>query len=167
VAGRSPSSFARSKRSRSCAAPAYLARAGSPLTPGDLEAHACIDLNAEGDSEQWPFDLGAGEPGRMRAARVRTRLGLNNAAAAIDAALRGQGIIQARSYQVAEHIAAGRLVRLLPQFEPPPIPAHIVFPPDRARRRAVRALMEYLAPALRRELLAIEALVPVQYLSRP
>jgi DNA-binding transcriptional LysR family regulator len=146
-----------------CAAPSYLARAGCPAAPGDLDRHDCIGLNAEGGGELWPFDTGGtrgGEKGGgVRSTRVRTRLSLNNAAASIDAALRGQGIVYARSYQVAEHIAAGRLVRLLPEFEPPLVPAHVVFAPDRAKRRAVSALIEHLVPALKRELLAIEAML--------
>jgi DNA-binding transcriptional LysR family regulator len=77
---------------------------------------------------------------------------VSNAAAAIDAAVHGHGLIQARSYQVADHIASGRLVRLLPEFEAPPVPAHIVFPSDRGRIRGVRAFIDHAAPRLKRAL---------------
>lgn len=135
-----------------CASPDYLARAGSPASLGELERHQCIGLNAEGDGELWAFDTETGRGTRTRSVRVHTRLSVNSAAAAIDAALRGHGIIQARSYQVTDHVAAGRLVRLLPNYESPPVPAHILFSPDRARNRAVRALIEKLALHLKREL---------------
>ena len=135
-----------------CASPDYLARAGSPADLGDLERHQCIGLNAEGDGELWAFDLSAGRGARARSVRVQTRLSVNNAAAAIDAALRGHGIIQARSYQVMDHIAAGRLVRLLVHHEGTPVPVHIVFPADRIGNQAVRALVEKLTPHLRRDL---------------
>ncbi len=135
-----------------CASPDYLARAGSPAGLGDLERHQCLGLNAEGDGERWAFDMGTGRGTRTRSVRVHTRLSVNNAAAVIDAALRGHGIVQARSYQVMDHIAAGRLVRLLPHHESPPVPAHLVFPADRAGNRAVRALIERLTPHLRRDL---------------
>lgn len=138
-----------------CASPDYLAERGSPTTLGDLACHDCIGLNAEGDAELWPFDATTDRRARVRSVRVQTRLSVNNAAAAIDASLRGHGIICARSYQVAEHIEAGRLVSLLPDFEPPAAPAHIVFPPDRARRNDVRAFIEHVLPALKRELLQI------------
>ena len=135
-----------------CASPDYLARAGSPADIGDLERHQCIGLNAEGDGELWALDMGAGRGTRARSVRVHTRLSVNNAAAVIDAALRGHGIIHARSYQVMDHIAAGRLVRLLPRHEGPPVPAQVVLPADRAGNRAVRAFIERLTPHLKREL---------------
>lgn len=130
-----------------CAAPDYLVRRGIPATPGDLESHACIGLNAEGDRELWSF---ATSPGRARSISVRTRLSVNNAGAAIDAALRGQGVVRVRSYQVGEHLACGRLVRLLPEAEPAATPVSLVFHPERARRGALRAFIDYVTPELRR-----------------
>lgn len=135
-----------------CASPDYLARAGSPADLGDLGRHECIGLNAEGDGELWAFGAAAGRGAAARSVRVRTRLGVSNAGAAIDAALRGRGLIHARSYQVADHLAAGRLVHLLPHLEGPSAPAHLVFPADRARSPTVRGLVEHLAPHLKRAL---------------
>jgi len=135
-----------------CASPDYLARHGAPATPQDLDHHDCIGLNAAGDGELWPFAIGPEQSKRMRSLRVHTRLSVNSAAAAIDAARRGHGVIRARSYQVAEDIAAGRLVRVLPKFEPPPTPAHLVFHPDRAKRGVLRAFIEHAVPTLKREL---------------
>ena len=142
-----------------CASPEYLASRRAPVRLSDLGHHDCIGLNAAGDAELWPFRE-AERGSRARSVRVHTRLSIDNAAAAIDAALRGHGIMCARSYQVAEHLAAGRLVRVLPDFEPPSIPAHIVFPPERGRTGAVRAFIEHAVPTLRRELLHIEAAIP-------
>lgn len=135
-----------------CASPDYLARAGSPAEPRDLNRHDCIGLNAEGDGELWPFRSENERGARVRSVRVPTRLSLNHAGAAIDAALRGQGLIRAKSYQVEEHIAGGRLVPVLEEFEPPPQPAHIVFHPDRAKRGPVRAFIDHAVPLLRAEL---------------
>lgn len=145
-----------------CAAPDYVARVGSPTEVGDLDRHDCIGLNAESDSELWPFRVGPAQASRIRSVRVSTRLSVSNAAAAIDAALRGHGVICARSYQVAEHIVAGRLIRLLPEVEPPPVPAYVVFQSDRAKRGAIRVLIDHLVPALRSEFAQIEAMVPSQ-----
>ena len=136
-----------------CASPDYLARAGSPATPHELERHDCVGLNAEGDGELWRFGATPGQERSVRSIRVSTRLSVNNAAAVIDAALRGHGVIRARSYQVAHEIAAGRLIRLLPHFEPPATPAHLVFHPDRARKGVLRAFIEHAVPTLRRDLL--------------
>ncbi|WP_260599751.1 LysR family transcriptional regulator [Sphingomonas endolithica] len=141
-----------------CAAPDYLARAGAPASPQELAQHDCIGLNAEGDGELWPF--GAAQAGaRVRSVRVPTRLSLNNAGAAIDAALRGHGLIRARAYQVAEDVAAGRLVAILDAFEPPPVPVHLVFHPERGRGGPVRAFVDHAVPALRMELRRIASIL--------
>lgn len=140
-----------------CASPDYLDRAGSPASSGDLERHECIGLNAEGDGELWPFATSADRGARVRSVHVHTRLSVNNAAAAIDAALRGHGLIRARSYQVAEDIMSGRLVRLLPLFEPAATPAHLVFHPDRGRGGALRAFIDFAVPALKQELIDIRS----------
>ena len=51
--------------------------------------------------------------------KVQPRLTVTNNAAAIEAALMGFGITRLMSYQVAAHLAAGKLVRLFPEYEPP------------------------------------------------
>lgn len=142
-----------------CAAPQYLARAGMPASPQALTEHDCIGLNAAGDGELWPFHAANGSKSRVRSIRVPTRLSLNNAGAAIDAALRGHGLVRARSYQVAEDLAEGRLVQVLSAFEPPPQPAHLVFHPDRGKLPSVRAFVDHAVPALRDELRRIRQIV--------
>jgi DNA-binding transcriptional LysR family regulator len=138
-----------------CASPAYLARAGGPDTPNDLGRHDCIGTNGDGDRELWAFALPDGDRGRIRSVGVGTRLALNSAGAAIDAALRGHGIVRPMSYQVAEHLAAGRLVRLLADFEPPPTPVHFVFHAEPSKRGALRAFIDHAVPRLRSELTRI------------
>ena len=140
-----------------CASPEYLARAGSPERLGDLQDHDCIGLNDEGDAELWTFGGETRPGGRTRAVRVQSRVSVNNAMAAIDYALRGGGLIQARSYQVAAHIAAGKLVRLLRDHEAPPVPVHVVFPGNRARNQAVRGFIDHLTPRLRKALRALDS----------
>jgi len=138
-----------------CAAPDYLARAGVPVQPHDLAGHQCIGLNAEGDRELWAFAKRGRGGGRTRSIGVGIRLSLNSAGAALDAALGGHGIVRPLSYQVAEDLAAGRLVRLLPDFEPPPTPVQIVFHPASGRRATVRAFVDHAVPLLRVELARI------------
>jgi DNA-binding transcriptional LysR family regulator len=143
-----------------CASPEYLARAGAPTSPTALEAHHCIGLNAQGDRELWAFGLPHSD--RVRSVRVGTRLSLNSAGAATDAAVRGHGVIRPLSYQVADDLASGRLVRLLAGFEPPPTPVHLVFRPEPARLGPLRAFVDHSVPLLRKELARIsEALSAV------
>lgn len=140
-------------RSLLCASPAYLHATGMPADPSDLTRHRCIGLDANAEAERWAFARG----GRVRTVRIATRFAVDHAAAGIDAALRGHGIVQARSYQVAEHLASRRLVRLLEAWELPPVPAHVVLPAGRLPGPATRALIDYLVPALRNDLSAVEA----------
>lgn len=140
-----------------CAAPAYLDAAGVPKRPADLATHACIGLSDAGDVELWPFETQDGSRRRLRSVQVRTRLAVNNAAAVLDTALRGQGVGRFMAYQTAELIGQGRLVPLLQAFEPPPVPVHLVFHPTGRRGGTVRAFVDHAAPLLRRRLAEINA----------
>lgn len=142
-----------------CASPQYLADRGTPEQPDDLDRHDCIGLNSEGDRELWAFVNPRDGRLKSRSVRVGTRLALNSAAAAINAAVRGGGIVRPLSYQVAADLAAGRLVRLLNAFEPPAVPVHLVFHPDAAKRGALRTFIEHATPMLRAELTRIDQTV--------
>lgn len=138
-------------RRLTCAAPAYLAKRILPTHPSDLQDHWCIGLNEAGAQELWRYcEVGAAR--RVRSVRVDCRLALNSAGAAIEAAECGMGIVRPLSYQVERQIAEGSLVTLLEQYEPDPIPVHLVFPPRRGDGGAVRAFIDYAVPLLRRAL---------------
>ena len=47
-----------------------------------------------------------------------------------------------------EEIAAGRLIRLLPGWSPPPIALHVVTPPGRHRAPSVSALIAFFERTL-------------------
>lgn len=132
-----------------CAAPHYLARAGLPRTPSDLHQHRCIGTEDGAEREQWHFlDRSSARERRLSTA-IRPRIALNGAGAAIDAALRGQGICRVMAYQVIEHIEAGRLTAFLSEFEPEPLPVHLLFHPIPRRNRALRAFVDHATPNLR------------------
>jgi len=126
------------------AAPAYLAAAGTPRKPEDLAGHSFIStLGVVATPSHW--SLGAEED---KAVRVRPRLTVNSVDAALDAAMSGLGVVRLFSYQVAEALAQDRLVRLLPDDEPPAVPIQLVRPPGRAPRKAA-LFIEAAAGALR------------------
>jgi DNA-binding transcriptional LysR family regulator len=129
------------------ASPKYLVHHGRPKVPSDLTGHRCIASTAITPHDSWNFAGRAGA--RAKRVRVSPVLSVNVADAAIRSAVSGIGITCALSYQVAEHIANGELVRLLPMFEPPPIPVHIIRPVTSARTAKVRAFVEFAALRLR------------------
>jgi DNA-binding transcriptional LysR family regulator len=136
-------------RRLTCAAPHYLDERARPEQPSDLMNHLCIGLNEAGAQELWPYR--EHPPGRrVRSVRVACRLTTNNAGAAIDAAVRGLGIVRPLSYQVEKHIAQGTLVPLLDAYEPEPVPVSLVFRPQGGGNSgAVRAFIDHAVPRLR------------------
>ncbi|USQ94141.1 LysR family transcriptional regulator [Caulobacter sp. RL271] len=128
------------------ASPDYLARFGEPKTPADLARHQTVLTTAVSATPEWRFEAG----GRPRAVRLDPRLRVNDVEAALAAVLAGQGIGRALSYQVADELAAGRLVRLLPDFEPPPLPVQLLTAGGRFMAPLVRAFLDFAAPRLER-----------------
>ncbi|MFO0760770.1 MAG: LysR substrate-binding domain-containing protein [Byssovorax sp.] len=129
------------------ASPSYLTRHGRPKAPADLAGHRCVASTGVTPQDLWSF--GAGKGPRAKRVRVTPVLSVNVAEAAIRSAVDGVGVTCALSYQVAEHLDRGALVRLLRAFEPPPVPVHIVYPEAGARTAKVRAFVELAAPRLR------------------
>jgi DNA-binding transcriptional LysR family regulator len=128
------------------AAPDYLRRRGAPERPADLAEHEVIYSNAREQAPEWRF----GGTGRGAVVRLRPRLQINEIDAVLGAVRSGYGITQALSYQVAEDLAAGRLVRLLVAHEPPAAPVHLVTPSARHMPAKTRAFLDHAAAQLSR-----------------
>jgi DNA-binding transcriptional LysR family regulator len=99
-----------------CAAPRYLARRPAPREPKELAQHDCIVLreNHE-DVTLWKFHRKRGEA----AVRVPAILSSNDGEVARQWALRGKGVIIRSEWDVADSLASGKLVRLLPDWSLP------------------------------------------------
>lgn len=119
------------------ASPAYLARHGVPSAPADLVNHRRIVGSGPRAGSAWSF----GSRGDV-SIDVATRLSVNTVDAAIEAAEAGLGLANVLSYQAAEAIAAGRLVRLLADHAPAPVPVSLLYDAGRAAMPAVRAFIE-------------------------
>ncbi|MBL8716083.1 MAG: LysR family transcriptional regulator [Myxococcales bacterium] len=130
-----------------CASPDYLSRRGRPKAPADLARHACIGFSALTATDTWTFG-GGKEGGRKVRVGVRPVLTVNTAEAAVGAAVDGVGVTCALSYQVEDELRAGRLVRLLADHEPAPVPVHLVHAAS-ATSPKIRAFLEVAVPHLR------------------
>ena len=104
-----------------CASPAYLAARGVPATPADLADHDCLAFEGLQTSRSWTFGHDPDNP-----VVFRPRLGVSTAEALIEAAASGLGIARMMSYQAADAIRAGRLVPILRDHVPDPVPVHLV-----------------------------------------
>lgn len=137
------------------ASPDYLARHGTPAHPRDLLAANCIGFSA-GGSPWWRFE----EKGRSHTLPVSGNLEFNHVAPAVEACVAGLGFGMFISYQVARHLAAGRLQVVLADFESPPRPVSVVYPHARLQPLRVRLFVEWMREALRAALDGPDAVVP-------
>lgn len=129
-------------RSSVVAAPSYFADRPIPLVPQDLTAHTCINLRlpTHGGLYAWEFEQGRDQ---VRV-RVDGQLVFNASAPMIDAALAGFGLAYLPEDSVHDHVAAGRLVRVLADWCPPYSGYHLYFPSRRQPTPAFALLVEAL-----------------------
>jgi DNA-binding transcriptional LysR family regulator len=104
------------------ASPAYLERRGVPQRPPDLAAHDTIFGMARSPAREWRF----GPSPRGAVVRLSPRLLVDDVEAQLQAAKAGRGVARPLSYQVADELADGSLIRLLQEFEPEPFPVNLV-----------------------------------------
>lgn len=138
-----------------CASPDYIDRHGMPATPGDLARHVCINLQVGDGHEPWRLRTRPAAPGRLRPVPIGSQLSVSNQTTVLDVSLRGHGLCHPLSYQVADEIAQGRLVRLLREYEPDPVPVQFVFHPSQRVGGIVRTFVEQATPVLRADLAEI------------
>lgn len=127
-----------------CASPAYFAARGTPQHPADLAGHDCIAFEGVVSASVWNF---GGE-----SIAIHSRLVVNTAEAAIDAAVAGIGVTRVLSYQAAEALERGALALALENFEPPPSPVSLVHAGGRLLPLKLRAFLDFAAPRLKARL---------------
>jgi DNA-binding transcriptional LysR family regulator len=134
-----------------CASPDYLAKHGAPATPADLARHRVISFQSVSVPSSWVFE----SDGAEIATSFRSRLSVNTIDAALDAALSGAGLVRAVSYQVADHVRAGRLALVLEDFEPKPRPVHLVYDGQNRLPLKLRAFVDFVVPRMRQRLVEV------------
>ena len=103
------------------ASPSYLKANGTPREPADLETHDAIFGTSRAGLLEWRFGAT-----RDIVVKLKPRLLVNEVDVRITAAKAGHGIARVLSYQAADGIADGSLVRLLTDYEPPSVPVQLV-----------------------------------------
>jgi DNA-binding transcriptional LysR family regulator len=121
-------------------APKYLARHKQPRRPEDLAGHRIAHFTALGAQPEWRF----GPAGEQRVGLTPAFV-TNSADAAIGHVEGGGGLTMVLGYQVEAAVRAGRLRVVLADFEPPPLPIHVVYPSSRLVSAKVRAFAEHAA----------------------
>lgn len=127
-----------------CGSADYFATRSRPQAPDELAAHRLISSGSTTALNEWRF----GSDG-AQAVRVDPQLRVSSVAASIDIARRGWGLCRVLSYQVGPDLASGSLQTALDDYEPAPLPIHLVHVEGRRAAAKVRAFIDFAAERLR------------------
>lgn len=131
---------------RTYAAPAYLDALGEPVHPRQLSDHHCVSFTGVTHPFEWLFY----ENGLRLSVRVRPRMIVDLAPAAVMAAVDRVGITQLLSYQAAPEVLSGSLQRILATFEPESIPVNLLHVERKGTSMKIRSFVEFVTETLRR-----------------
>lgn len=128
------------------ASPAHLAAHGRPTHPSDLARHPCLLYTNISPPDVWRFD---GPQGADYSVTVGGPLRANSGGALNPALLAGLGVALQPDFLVSEHLAAGTLEVLLPDWKPASVALYMLTPPSPLRPKRVQLLMAHLANRLK------------------
>jgi DNA-binding transcriptional LysR family regulator len=126
-----------------CAAPSYLAAHAPITTPQDLAQHECLGFSHTSLRGQWTLD---GPDGSITVP-VSGRFMVDSGEALLAAALAGMGLMLQPFELVEAALADGRLVSVLPQYNAPTRPMHLVYAPDRSMTPKLRSFIDFALAA--------------------
>jgi DNA-binding transcriptional LysR family regulator len=130
-----------------CGSPAYFASHGVPKTPAELSKLTTVIFDGLGTANSWEFYMP--ELKAVRALPLHSRLSVNTAESAVDAAIAGVGVTRVLSYQVARATAERKLQIVLSKYEVEPLPVNFVYGGQGLLPLKVRAFLDFAAPRIR------------------
>jgi DNA-binding transcriptional LysR family regulator len=136
-----------------CAAPAYLARRGIPLTPGELIHHDCLRYSLLDSADEWRFRESSAREGspeaRSFSVPIEARFQAQSGSLLREAALAGMGLAVLPSFMVARELKAGTLVQVLSAYSFIRIAIQALYAPTRTLPGNVRAFVDLLSQRFR------------------
>ncbi len=122
--------------------PAYFERFARPNTPQDLTAHNCINIRLPtyGGLYAWEFERG----GREIRVRVEGQVVVNHGAVRLASVLDGLGLAYMPEDQIVDHVASGRLIRVLEEWCAPFPGYHLYYPSRRYASPAFALVVDRL-----------------------
>lgn len=124
------------------ACPRYLERQGQPAEPEQLKAHSLVMFSGGIHRKGWQLLPQGGSQREAQKIDGPARQRVNNSFIVRDALLRSLGIGQLPLLIAADALTAGRLVPVLPNWKPPSVPVHAVYPSNRYLSPKVRAFID-------------------------
>ncbi|APH54345.1 Transcriptional regulator, LysR family [Granulibacter bethesdensis] len=136
------------------ASPAYLERHGIPEGLGDLGNHWMVNYASPSSGRVEPWEWLEGDVSRTFP--MRGRVTVNSAEASIACCLAGLGMIQIPAYDVRQHLEAGELVEILPDYRAEPLPMTLLYPHRQHLSRRVKVFADWLEELLRKAIFPVE-----------
>ncbi len=127
-----------------CGSPDYFAENSIPRSPGDLKVHRTVAISPVSPSLEWKFGHAMDQ-----AVRVDSRLIVSSVASGIEIARKGWGLTRVLSYQIGPDLECGAMQTVLEDFEPEPLPIHLVHVEGRRAAAKVRAFIDLASKRLR------------------
>ncbi|MFD2174830.1 LysR family transcriptional regulator [Rhodobacter lacus] len=124
-----------------CASPDYLERHGTPSEPAELSRHECLVFSEADIATDWRFR----RDGMTTKVRIHGSFRANNGNILCEAAANGAGIVYQPTFLAFEHLRAGRLVKLLPEWEADTFWAYAVYPNRQYLLPKVRTFIDFMA----------------------
>ena len=122
--------------------PAPLWRAPAPARAGG-GGHHMVNFFSPRTGRMFTDDFE--KDGESIALASNYRIAVNESNAYLAAALAGLGVTQMVTFMAAPHLVSGALVPVLPGWKTPPIPVHVVYPPNRHLSAKVRSFVDWTA----------------------
>jgi DNA-binding transcriptional LysR family regulator len=127
------------------ASPDYIKQFGEPLHPLELQHHKVISSVSFGNAIVWNFE----QDNQVLRVKVTPRIICNQNRLALQFAERGLGMTRLMSYQAADALNSGKLIRILTDYESAPLPINIVDLQGRKANAKVRACIDLLTQRLK------------------
>ncbi|MEO8023303.1 LysR substrate-binding domain-containing protein [Polaromonas sp.] len=126
------------------AAPSYLARAGTPMHPRELEDthHRIVGLHWARTGKTMPYAMHLGS--ESITVQGRYVLSVDDGNAYLAAGLAGMGVLGLPDYMAKAHLARGELVQLFENWRMDPMPLYVAFPPNRHVSAKLRVFIDWV-----------------------
>ncbi|WP_409076350.1 LysR family transcriptional regulator (plasmid) [Pantoea sp. C3] len=126
-----------------CAAPSYLEKYGTPLTPDELDHHKAVYFFSEHsrDVQEWKFVMN----GEIVSRRPGYSMRVNNSDVLLSCGLSGLGMLHALRTALEPYIETGRLTEILSDYATVTKPVSILYPDRRYLPPKVRVFIEWFS----------------------
>lgn len=129
------------------AAPAYLERAGIPVSPTDLTSHNCLVFLNPVAGANWTFSVN----GRRQTVAVSGNFSANTAEGVREACLNGLGIALMPEWLFYRDLEEGKIERVLQDCEPEGLTISAAFASRKHLPPKIRMVVDFLYEQLSRE----------------